>query len=310
MELFSLMALVSAAVSHERGDLDWRSSLKQAMAQLLLLPGAGALARCGRFMERSRAPSPAAMHSVPSRVFRSDCLSVVRALRRGYAALTAAGSKCARAWGIIHDANDGDPDLDLAWIPAHTTEAYVPERISAFDKHGNVIADEHAKLVASEHAIAQDMLDVITNQDELVSIVALWIGHAGVIVSPPGMRDSAGCPSARRARRAETARRKAAASAGACGLSILVGIAWLMRLADGDAAFARWSHLRGSGWRGAGAQVRLRPCGQTWLEVMRWPDRSADEGTRVGSPMPPFGATGAANMRCRQQSASQGLVNP
>ena len=112
------------------------------------------------------------MHSVPPRVFRSDCLSVVRAFRRGYAALTAAGSKCARAWGIIHDAVDGDRDLDLAWIPAHNTEAYVPGRISVFDKHGNGIADEHAKLVASEHAMSQDMLEAITNQDELVSIVA------------------------------------------------------------------------------------------------------------------------------------------
>ena len=81
-------------------------------------------------------------------------------------------------------------------------------------------------------------------------------------------------------------------------------------MADGDAAFARCSHLRGTSWRGAGAQVRLRPCGQTWLVVMLWPDRSADEGTRVGSPMPQFGAPGVANMRRRQQSASQGLVNP
>jgi hypothetical protein len=83
-----------------------------------------------------------------------------------------------------------------------------------------------------------------------------------------------------------------------------------MRMADGDAAFARCSDLRGTGWHGTGAQVRLRPCGQTWLVVMLWPDRSADEGTRVGSPMPPFGAPGVANMRRRQQSASQGLVNP
>ena len=51
------MALVSAAVSHERGDLDGRSSLKQTMAQLSLLPRAGALVRCGRFMERSRGTS-------------------------------------------------------------------------------------------------------------------------------------------------------------------------------------------------------------------------------------------------------------
>ena len=99
-------------------------------------------------------------------------MSVVRAFRRGYAALIAAGSKCARAWGIIHDAVDGDRDLDFAWIPAYTTEAYVHERISAFYKHGNGIADEHAKFVASEHAISQDMLDAITNRDELVSIVA------------------------------------------------------------------------------------------------------------------------------------------
>jgi hypothetical protein len=92
----------------------------------------------------------------------------------------------------------------LAWSPAYTTEAYVPERIFAFYKHGNGIADEHAKLVASEHAISQDMLDAITNQDELVSIVARWIGHAGVIVSQPCMQDSAGCPSAIREKRRDS----------------------------------------------------------------------------------------------------------
>ena len=105
--------------------------------------------------------------SIPSRVRGPHCCRV----------------PCARAWGIIHDGVDGDRDLDLAWIPAHTTEAYVPERISAFDKHGNGIGDEHAKLAASEHAISQDMLNAITNQNELVSIVARWIGHAGVILA-------------------------------------------------------------------------------------------------------------------------------
>ena len=124
------------------------------------------------------------------------------------------------------------------------------------------------------------------------------------------MQDSAVCPSARREKRRDSEKKGGCVSRRMRPLPILVGIAWLMRMADGDAAFARCSHLRGTGWRGAGAQVRLRPCGQTWLVVMLWPDRSADEGTRVGSPMPPFRAPGVANMRRRQQSASQGLVNP
>ena len=52
------MALVAAAASHERGDLDGLLLLKQTMSQLLLLLGAGALVTCGRFMERSRGTSP------------------------------------------------------------------------------------------------------------------------------------------------------------------------------------------------------------------------------------------------------------
>ena len=98
----------------------------------------------------------------------------------------------------------------MSWIPAHTTASDIGHTISAEDRDGNDAADELARHAARQGAPLPEDEQCLYDLDELVTIVARWIGIAGVITSQPNQRDSTASHKARGERRAAAAAARAA----------------------------------------------------------------------------------------------------
>jgi hypothetical protein len=117
----------------------------------------------------------------------------------------AAQSKYARLWSAFHAATDHCNDADLDWIPAHTTEAEVPTRISAQDRKGNDVADIHAQAEANAIRPPVQTRIAVARQAKLVATVARWIGIASALANTHDARDSTACPAKSRQRRTAAA---------------------------------------------------------------------------------------------------------
>jgi len=119
---------------------------------------------------------------------------LVDAFKQGKSVTTSAKSKYARAWNIAHAALEESgtvevfgrgrrQDTDLQWIPAHTTEADIGVKISAYNRAGNDVADHHCKEAAKNQRANFSTLASVKADSHKVEVVARWIGHAGVIAN-------------------------------------------------------------------------------------------------------------------------------
>ena len=151
----------------------------------------------------------AAQSSLAGSSFRSDCLGAVTTAQRGVAHATSARQLCAEAWSIYFTAAGEDAQPDLEWIPAHTSLEDVGEVITAADRDGNEAADALAKEAAAAGQLSVPDSYALANLDTLVTKVAKWIGHAGVVVSQPDLRDTEASAAARRTRHADAAAHRA-----------------------------------------------------------------------------------------------------
>ena len=152
----------------------------------------------------------AARASLAGSSYRSDCLGAVSTAKRGVEHATSARQACAEAWGIFFTSAGEDGTPDVEWIPAHTTHEEVGTTISAADRDGNDAADGAAKGAAASGQLSVPDTWALANLDSLVNKVARWVGHAGVLVSKPGLRDTAASQSGKRARRTAQAAHLAA----------------------------------------------------------------------------------------------------
>ena len=90
----------------------------------------------------------------------------------------------------------------MSWIPAHTPLSAIEILISAEDRAANNAADALAKDVARAGAPSPGDMKRLQELDDLVDLVARWIGYAAVITSQPGQRDTAASQKAKRQWRA------------------------------------------------------------------------------------------------------------
>ena len=96
--------------------------------------------------------------------YRTDCLEVYRAFRRGRLWATAAARPLARAWHLIFacldDVDAPEDHVDLAWMPAHTAQHAIGaaelsngQLLTKADRDGNAAADLLAKRGAQLHRV-------------------------------------------------------------------------------------------------------------------------------------------------------------
>ena len=151
----------------------------------------------------------AAAVSIVGSAFRLDCLGVSQVFARGRRFATSAKQVCAAVWCQIFSAIDGG-DAEVSWIPAHTAAIDIGHTIPAEDRDGNDAADELARRTAREGTPLTEDAKRLRDLDELVTLVARWIGIAGVITSQPNQRDTTASQKAKGERRAAAAAARAA----------------------------------------------------------------------------------------------------
>ena len=151
--------------------------------------------------------------------FRSDRAAVVDTFKAGLAAATDAAVVLARLWAMVFAACDyGDAlQLDLAWMPAHTSEADVGRLVlsdgsllTALDRRCNDRADTLAKEAARSHRLPVALRQEVKVRGELAEWAARSLAiatHVANNARVPGSagprRDSVGRPKAKHRVRAK-----------------------------------------------------------------------------------------------------------
>jgi hypothetical protein len=117
--------------------------------------------------------------------YRVDCFGLVQAYRGGRKRATSAMRLDADSWSAIYSAWDESDAVDLAWMPAHTSEADVGvlalsngDLLTTVDRMGNAEADRLAKLAARSMRVPDDIRSTIVRAAERVTVHATWVGVA------------------------------------------------------------------------------------------------------------------------------------
>jgi hypothetical protein len=147
--------------------------------------------------------------------FRVDCLGVVQAYQSGRKRATSAARGDADIWAAIFTAWDDEVNVDVAWMPAHTSEADVGrlalsngDSLTETDRIGNGEADRLAKSAAHATRVSAEVKLRITRASDRVAMHATWIGVATALAGRMPLaaggtaRDSA--PAARRSSARDT----------------------------------------------------------------------------------------------------------
>ncbi len=152
----------------------------------------------------------AASTALPGSTFKTDCQSILKAVRSGRAKATAHDRPLARVMGILLAQFDGPDEVaNLVWLPGHSSKADVGRaelsdgsRLTTIDLVSNARADRLAKAAAAAWRLPPQQRAAVAAHRILVHRLAMHIGkitwaanHAG----DPPMRDSDPIP--KRARR-------------------------------------------------------------------------------------------------------------
>ena len=127
--------------------------------------------------------------ALPGMAYRSDRRAVVDTMKSGLAVAAAAHVELARLWIMVYAACDdlADPanDLNLVWMPAHTTAADIGRAVlsdgsllSQRDRAGNEAADALAKRGAKLHRVPEPVRKRARLVDELATWAARSLGIA------------------------------------------------------------------------------------------------------------------------------------
>ena len=148
--------------------------------------------------------------------YRSDRAAVVSTFKEGAVSATASSDEHARLWGMVFAACDDwehpETQLDLEWMPAHTTEADVGraclsngQPLTARDRKGNALADAYAKRGAELHRVPEEVRRLCGSYEALAVWAARELAirtHAANNCRVPGRpgpcRDSTGLPRPKR----------------------------------------------------------------------------------------------------------------
>ena len=155
--------------------------------------------------------------------YRSDRAAVVSTFKAGAASATASSVEHARLWGMVYAACDDwdrpEVQVDLEWLPAHTTEADIGraclsngQPLTVRDRKGNALADAYAKRGAGSHRVPEEIRRLCGSHEALAVWAARELAiqtHAANNCKVPGRpglcRDSAGLPRAKRKRAVDAA---------------------------------------------------------------------------------------------------------
>jgi len=134
--------------------------------------------------------------------YRTDCLAVLQAYCNGHKWATASSQLYARIWVAIFQAWDGAANVDLEWMPSHTSTHDIGELhlsngqpLTAIDRHGNAEADRLAKAAAHAVRVPEDVRERIDAEAACVTDLARWVGQVTAAASQHASgRDSAPAP--------------------------------------------------------------------------------------------------------------------
>lgn len=128
----------------------------------------------------------ASMHALPGSSFRVDCKSLLTTYQGGRSLATCSNQVSARIWNSLFTTWDDGGDVDLVWMPAHTTEAAAAydelllskgAALTATDRAGNAAAESLAKRAAKATRVPVTVRRRIELAEVRVSSMGQCIGQ-------------------------------------------------------------------------------------------------------------------------------------